>query len=158
MRVGQIGGLGLHPEDVGERRGGQRLGNGVRDAAADLVVAFRRLHPFAVPCDVGAQLLRLFPRGVQRRLGGELAPIGGAHLCRLTLPLAEVEQVPDGLAVGLQAGIDLPDVDELRLDLVEQRVDRIVRAVLPRLGGLGNRALDAVALQPCIGGGVLTFG
>ena len=84
---------------------------------------------------------------------GELTPIGGTHICRLTLPLAEVEQVSDGLAVGLQAGIHLPDVDELRLDLVEQRVDRIVRAVLPRLGGLGNRALDAMALQPCIGGG-----
>ena len=72
--------------------------------------------------------------------------------------LAEVEQVADGLAVGLQAGVDLPGVDELRLDLVEQRVDRVLGAVLPRLGGLGDRALDAVALQPRVGGGVLAVG
>ena len=112
-RVGEVGGLRLHPEDVGERRSGQRLGDRVRDAAADLEVAFRRLGPLAVPCDVGAQLLRLLPRGVERCPRGELPPIRGAHLGRLALPLAEVEQVPDGLAIGLQAGVDLPDVDEL---------------------------------------------
>ena len=91
-------------------------------------------------------------------LRGEFPPVRGARLGRLALPLAEVEQITDGLAIGLQAGVDLPGVDELGLDLVEYRVDRIVRAVLPRLGGVGNHALDAVALQPCIGGGVLTVG
>ena len=73
LGVGEVGGLRLHPEDVGERRCGQRLGDRVRDAAADLVVALRRLGPLAVPCDVGAQFLRLLPRGVQRCPRGELA-------------------------------------------------------------------------------------
>jgi hypothetical protein len=53
--VGEVRGLGLHPEDVGERRHGERLGDRVRDAAAHLVVALGRLGVLAVPDDVDAE-------------------------------------------------------------------------------------------------------
>jgi hypothetical protein len=50
--VVEIGGLGLHPEQVGERCGGERLGDRVVDAALDLVVAVRRLRQLGVPGDM----------------------------------------------------------------------------------------------------------
>ena len=72
--------------------------------------------------------------------------------------LAEFEQFRHGLAVGLQAGVVLPGVDEPRLDLVEEIVDRLLGAVLPCRGRLGDEGRNALALQPGVGGGVLAVG
>ena len=155
--VGEVGRLGLHPEEVGERRRGKRFRDRIGYAAADLEVAFRRFGPLAVPSGVGAQLPRLFPRGVERRTLGELPPFGGAHAARFTLALGEFEQIRDGLAERHQPGVVLPGVDELRLDLVEDGVDRNLRVVRVR-GRLADQICDAVTLQPRIGGGVLTVG
>ena len=74
--------------------------------------------------------------GVQRRALGELSPFVGAHVARFAFALGEFEQFRDGFAVGHQPGVVLPGVDELRLDLVEDGVDgllRVVRATRPRL-------------------------
>ena len=89
---------------------------------------------------------------------GELPPVRGAHVGRLALALAELEQFRHGLAVGLQPGVVLPGIDELRLDLVEESVDRLLPAVLPGRGRLGDQVRDALALQPRVGGGVLAVG
>ncbi len=71
--VGEVGGLGLHPEQVGEGRRGERLGDRVVDAAADLVVAVRRLGVLGVPGDVEPHLRRLRAGVVPRRGRGERA-------------------------------------------------------------------------------------
>ena len=156
--VGQVGGLGLHPQQVRERRCGKGFGDRVRDAAADLVVALGGLRPLAVPGGVHTELAGLLPRRVQRRGLGERAPVRDAHVQRLALALAELQQFGDGVPVGLQPGVVLPGLHELRLDPVEDRVHGVLAAVLPGGGRLGDRGGDAVALEPGIGDGVLALG
>ena len=156
--IGEIRGLRLHPEQIGERRSSQRLGDRVRDAAAELVVTFGRPRPLAVPSGVGAQLPRLLPGVIKWRAFGELPPLRGAHVGRFALVLAEFEQLRHGRAVGLQPGVCLPGSDKARLDIVEQCVKRLLAIFLPRGGRLGDRAKDALALQPWRCRGVLAFG
>ena len=156
--VGEIGGLRLHPEDVGERRGGQRLGDRIRDAAAHLVVALRRLGAFAVPRTSAPSSLA-FSRAVysEARLG-ELPPLGGVHVERFALALAEIEQLGHRLAVGLSPASACQASTNCDSTLSKSVVDRLLRAVLPGGSRLGDRCRDAVALQPGVGGGVFAVG
>ena len=137
--VGQVGGLGLHPQQVRERCCGKGFRDRVRDAAAHLVVALRGLGPARSPTVRRHRVLRAFAlRGVQRGGLGELQPLGGLHRQGFALALLEPQHLGDGVAVGVQAGVVLPGVDELRLDLVEQRVQGLVAV----RGPAGRRLVD----------------
>ena len=105
----EIRGLGLHPEDVGKRRRGERLGDGVGDAAAHLVVALGGLGVLAVPDDRGRRAPWPSPRPRRaRRAAAKRRHSRGAHLERLALAGAELENLGDRLAVGLEAGLRPP--------------------------------------------------
>ena len=71
--VVEVRGLRLHPDQVGERRGRQRLGDRVLDPALDLVVALRRLGQLAVPADVDAHRRAAFSRASYTTRAGERA-------------------------------------------------------------------------------------
>ena len=77
---------------------------------------------------------------------------------RFAFTFAEFEQFRHGFAVGLQPGVVLPGVDEPRLDLVEEIVDRMLGAVLPCRGRLDDKGRNALALQPGVGGCVFALG
>ena len=158
LRVGQVGGLGLHPQDVGERGRCQGLRDRVRNAAAHLVVPLGRLGPLAVPRDIGPEFLGLLPGDVERRTFGERAPLAGAHRRRFAFTLAELEEVGHRAGVGVEAGVVLPGVDEAGLDGVERRIQRLLGAVLPCRRGLVDEVQYALATQPRFGGGVLAIG
>ena len=112
-RLGQVGGLGLHPQQVRERRRGQGFRDRIGDTAANLVVTLRGLGPLAVPGHVHAEFGCPARSGIQRRGLGEIGPLGRLHRQRLALALLELQHLTDGIAVGLQTGIVLPGVDEL---------------------------------------------
>ncbi len=153
--VGEIGGLGLHPKNVGKRCRGQRFGDRIRYAAADLVVALRGLGQLAVPWRIGAQLLGLCPGGMQRCTRGERPPLLGSHANGFALALTEFEHVRHGLSVGHQARVVLPGRHEPRLDLVENAVDRLLAVLPPRVDRVGDQAENALALKPTAGRRVL---
>ena len=120
LGVGQVGGLGLHPQDVGEGRGGQRLGDGVVDAALDLVVALGRLADLAVPDDVDAHGAGPRAGGVEGGGAGEGQPLLGRQLEALALAAAELDDVGHRLGVALEVGLRLPGLQVAGVDLVEQ--------------------------------------
>ena len=88
----------------------------------------------------------------------ERPPVRCAHGGRFAFALAEFEQFRHGTAVGLQPGVVLPGLDESRLDPVEESVDRLLPAILPGGGRIGDQVQDALTLQPGFGGGVLAIG
>ena len=139
-------------------RNGERLGDRVGNPAADLVVALRSLRQLTVPPGIDAQFLRLLPGGVERRTLGKPSPLLGAHADRLVFALAECEHLGHGLAVGHQPGVVLPGGHEPRLDLVEEVVDGLMPVLPPGVDGVGDHALDALALKPSGGAGVLRVG
>ena len=155
-RVRQVGGLRLHPQQVRERRRGEALGDGVVDAAADLVVALGRLGVLAVPDDLDAQRPGLLPGDALGGGPGEGPPLVRRHLELLALGGAELEHLGHGLSVGLQPRLGLPGVHEPRLHLVEHGVHGGARG--DGGGALGDGRGEAGALEPGDGRPVLRLG
>ncbi len=150
LRVRQVGRLGLHPEQVGVRRGRQRLGDGVRDAALHLVVALRGLGQLGVPHHVDAQLAGAGADLVPGRAGRERQPVLAGDVRGGLLVAAELDLVGDRLGQRLQAGLGLP----LRQERVAGGVERLVRrglAVLVGAGDRGDLGRHARALEPGVG-------
>ena len=69
LSVLEVGGLRLHPQQVGERRGSEGLGDGVVDPAPDLVVALGCLRELRIPDHVDAERIRA-AHGLRRRRRG----------------------------------------------------------------------------------------
>ena len=114
----EVGRLGLHPEQVGERcrrqatwrsRTGRRRGSGSSPRASWRASRF--------PDRVDAKLARLLAQRVPRRRLGELVPLLHRQLDVHALVLAEHDQIGHRLAERLQAGLALPGLDELVGDL-----------------------------------------
>ncbi len=149
-RVIEVGGLGLHPEQVGEGRRRKRLGDGVRNAAAHLVVPLGRLGRLAVPVHVDAEFARLLAGGVERGARGEAPPVVDAYLDRFTFAGPEFDHFGNRLAEGFQSGLVLPRVEETSGDRVEHRVERFL-ALQVNCRGFGGLRQNAPALQPAPG-------
>src|SRR5208283_6241081 len=107
-----------------EGRRCKRLGDGIGNAAAHLVVPFGRLSRLAVPLDVDAELSYLLAGGVERGARREALPLVGAQVERLAFALAELEHLGNGLSEGPEAGLVFPHLEETGSDPVEHRVDR----------------------------------
>src|SRR5206468_7258472 len=107
-RVIEVGGLGLHPEEVGEGRRRKRLGYGVRNTAAYLVVPFGRPGRLAVPVHVDAEFVRLLAAGVERGARGEAPPVVDACLDRFTFARLEFYHFGNRLPEGFPFGFVLP--------------------------------------------------
>ena len=79
--VGEVRGLRLHPQQVRVRGGGQGLGDRVGDAAANLVVALRRLRAAPGPSGTSRPIsARPSANRLPRRRRGERAPLVERHL------------------------------------------------------------------------------
>lgn len=156
--VGEIGGLGLHPQDVGERSGRQLFGDRVRNTAAQLVIPLGCLRQLTVPFDVHTEFTGLLARGVQRRPLGELLPFVDTHRVRFAVALGEFEPRRHRFGVRLEPGVLLPRGHELRLDVVVERVVTRVAVGPPLLHRLGDHLGDPVPLQPGPCRLVLSFG
>ena len=156
--VSQIGGLGLHPQHICERGRGKGFRDRVRDSAANLVVALRGPGQLTVPRRVDTEFCGLALRGVERRGLGEFHPLGRLHRQGLAFALLEPQHIGDGIAVGVQSGVVLPGVDELRLDLVEQRVQRLVAIGGPVGGRLVDQCGESTPVEPGVGRRVLAVG
>ena len=116
----EIRGLRLHPQQVGERRGRERLGDRIVDPALDLVVALRRLGQLRIPGDPDVERVRHLADLRERRVLREGAPFLGAHLVPLAFAGAELKDLGDRLAVRLEAGFLPPDVRVPGVDGVQQ--------------------------------------
>ena len=155
-RVIEVGGLGLHPEQVGEGRRRKRLGDGVRNTAAHLVVPFGRPGRLAVPVHVDAEFVRLLAGGVERGARGEAPPVVDACLDGFTFARLEFDHFGNRLPKGVHCGVVLPGVEEAGGDPLEHRVDRGLFPLSQRRHGFGGLRQDAPALQPFPCDGVLS--
>src|SRR5690554_5414953 len=154
-----VGGLRLHPDDVAEGRRRERLRDGVIDAAANLIVAFRRARKIVAPRDVDAERLGLLTHRDERGVLRELAPLVRAHRRRLTLVGAELDDRKDRLTIGLEAGLFLPKLSVAGLELVVELLGDSRRALrfddlLRRLFNIGD---EAGLFEPAIGVLVLSI-
>ena len=96
----KIRGGGFHPQNVRERRDGERLGDGVIQTSLDLVVTLGRLGKFAVPGYVDCHRSRFFAGGIPRRSLGEGKPLVNAQVKRLTFADPELHDISNRLPVG----------------------------------------------------------
>ena len=78
--VVEIGGLGLHPEQIGVGREREAPGGRVREAAADGVVALGRAGEIAVPVDADPEEARAPPHRCVRLVLGPGDPLLGRDL------------------------------------------------------------------------------
>lgn len=117
--LGQIRDLRLHPQDVGERRDGERLLDGVGDSTLHLVVALGGLGDVRVEVHVEAEFGDLRLGGVPRRGARVLEPFLGRDARIVALFDGELDLVGDGVRVGAKPCGVLPSLDELVADGVE---------------------------------------
>ena len=89
---------------------------------------------------------------------GEMAPIRGAHLQGLAFAGAELEHLGHRLAVGLEAGLGLPDVEELGGQSVEHGFDRALLLLRLRGDRFLHLCREACAVEPGARGLVLFVG
>jgi len=158
LGVRQVCGLGLHPQQVGERSDSQRPGYGVLDSALYLVVAVGSLGDLAIPDDVDAHRFGPGPGRVKRRLVREGQPLGGAHVEPLTLTAAELDHIRDRLGIALQVGLGLPLLQVLCLGPLQQRLERRPVGLLERFRALFEHAHHAGPREPGAGLVVLRGG
>jgi hypothetical protein len=109
----------------------------------------------AVPDDADAHVAGLLLGRVEGRGRGVGQPLFLGHGELHALAGAEAHHVGDGLAVGLHVGFGLPHVHEAVEDHVERGVDAAGEALLVGGHGLGDHAVDAGAVNPGVGDGVL---
>ena len=156
--VGQVRGLGLHPQEVGEWGDSQRPGDRVLDSALYLVVALESLGGLAIPDDVDAHRSGPGPGGVKGRSVREGQPLPGAHVEALTLAGAELDHVRDRLGIARQVGLGLPRLQVRRLDPFQQCFGRWPAGLLERLRALFKHAHHARPREPGAGLVVLRGG
>ena len=156
--IGQVRGLGLHPQEVGERGDSQRSGDRVLDSALDLVIALGSLGSLAVPDDVDAHRPGPGPGGVEGRSVREGQPLAGAQVELLTLAGAEFHHVRHRLGIAHQVGLGLPCLQIPRLDTVHQCFDRGPVALQECLRALFEHARHTRPVKPRAGLVVLLGG
>ena len=151
--VFEVGGLGLHPQDVAEGGHGQRLGHRVVDAALHLVIALGGQGQGRVPGRVEAQLGGPGPGGLRAGGAGEGQPLLGGGLEALALGGPPRHPVGHGLGVGGEPGRRLPRLHQHVGGPVHRLAGGDLRG--PVSGrGLLQGGPDAGPVQPRFGPGV----
>ena len=101
---------GFHPQQVRERRGGERFRDCIIQTALHLVITVRRLGELRVPLNSDSHGAGFFSRGVPGNSLGKGQPFLDAHSDRLALTRPELDHVGHGLTIGFQIRRGLPDL------------------------------------------------
>ena len=155
LRFVQVRGLGLHPQDVGERRGGQRLGDGILDSALHLVIALGSLGSLAVPDDVDAHRPGPGPGGVEGRSVREGQPLARRSGSNCSPSLAR-NSITSATAwrIGHQVGLLLPSIQRPRLDTCRP----VFRPRTRRPAGMPWRSASSTRITPAWSSHALAVG